>query len=558
MATKEKPISAQKLIEARVNELLGTMGAKGNEIEIARWRALYELLDRLLVVLPVASIGETASCEACGGSGSIPNGNDEMACGTCAGSGRKPHPARPAGDDFSELLAMARVARDSGFPRVNVDPAHVLAMAELAEAAASETRLAKETIVTLEGMLERGERPKPEFPAAAQQAAPIPMYLTCPRCSARHVDEGEFATKPHHTHSCQSCGLTWRPAVCATVGVEFLPGFKNEPARDSERAILVGSRWKGRRDGLTREVLAVEADCVSYVRYSDGSLHCGSLASWHADFEWLSGVGDPAQSPAVEPARTIDPTACYCSEYQSSGCPCLPGKCPNVPKTCELCGVVTTEVGGSSYSCATCKRIVCSHCCSSRDNALVCNECSGTCSCDRRPWNPLHPFLHREDCRFAGGECRGCERPLLKANRNMADGCPCNSPRGINHGLVPPETCTCDNCDPKGSGSSRYGLELTANDRARIDSAHKRVVKKFTDSTVIHAVEGAVLEPGEYVWSWTIASPAFPGGRGHARFKLTSPVHASRFLDGWAWYIHPSPGWISVVRRLDAKEKTGE
>ena len=37
----------------------------------------------------------------------------------------------------------------------------------------------------------------------------------------------EFATKPHHTHSCQECGLTWRPAIGPTVGVQFLPGFKN-------------------------------------------------------------------------------------------------------------------------------------------------------------------------------------------------------------------------------------------------------------------------------------------------------------------------------------------
>jgi hypothetical protein len=57
----------------------------------------------------------------------------------------------------------------------------------------------------------------------------IPMILTCPSCGARHIDEGEFATKPHHTHSCQSCGLTWRPAVVPTVGVRFLPGFKSEP-----------------------------------------------------------------------------------------------------------------------------------------------------------------------------------------------------------------------------------------------------------------------------------------------------------------------------------------
>jgi hypothetical protein len=57
--------------------------------------------------------------------------------------------------------------------------------------------------------------------------APIPMRLTCPECGELHIDEGEFATKPHHTHSCQHCGLTWRPAVVATVGVRFLPGFKS-------------------------------------------------------------------------------------------------------------------------------------------------------------------------------------------------------------------------------------------------------------------------------------------------------------------------------------------
>jgi hypothetical protein len=62
----------------------------------------------------------------------------------------------------------------------------------------------------------------------AELSAPIPMFLTCPICRARHIDEGEFATKPHHTHSCQKCGLTWRPAVSHTVGVRFLPGFKDQ------------------------------------------------------------------------------------------------------------------------------------------------------------------------------------------------------------------------------------------------------------------------------------------------------------------------------------------
>lgn len=59
--------------------------------------------------------------------------------------------------------------------------------------------------------------------------APIPMLLTCPNpdCCKRHIDRGEFATKAHHTHACQECGMVWRPAVEPTVGVQHLPGFKD-------------------------------------------------------------------------------------------------------------------------------------------------------------------------------------------------------------------------------------------------------------------------------------------------------------------------------------------
>lgn len=60
---------------------------------------------------------------------------------------------------------------------------------------------------------------------------PIPMILYCPPppagCGARHIDVGEFATKPHHTHACQHCGAVWRQAIGNTVGVQFLPGFKD-------------------------------------------------------------------------------------------------------------------------------------------------------------------------------------------------------------------------------------------------------------------------------------------------------------------------------------------
>jgi hypothetical protein len=68
------------------------------------------------------------------------------------------------------------------------------------------------------------EQPAP-VPSLPQ---PTPMLLWCPECGNRHVDVGEFATKVHHTHACQSCGMVWRPAIGPTVGVQWLPGFKNE------------------------------------------------------------------------------------------------------------------------------------------------------------------------------------------------------------------------------------------------------------------------------------------------------------------------------------------
>lgn len=57
---------------------------------------------------------------------------------------------------------------------------------------------------------------------------PIQMRLPCPFCHKLHIDDGEFTIKPHHTHACQNCGMVWRPAIINTVGVQFLPGFKNE------------------------------------------------------------------------------------------------------------------------------------------------------------------------------------------------------------------------------------------------------------------------------------------------------------------------------------------
>lgn len=100
-----------------------------------------------------------------------------------------------------------------------------LAAAEEAERAQNAATIdLQERLVRTQGERNHFERKLADVTPAV---APVPMRLNCPDCGELHIDEGEFATKPHHTHSCQHCGLTWRPAVVATVGVQFLPGFKN-------------------------------------------------------------------------------------------------------------------------------------------------------------------------------------------------------------------------------------------------------------------------------------------------------------------------------------------
>lgn len=109
-----------------------------------------------------------------------------------------------------------------------VNETHVAVARELLanDLAASDLPRSRELAARIDALIvARIAEPSPPAPPE-----PIPMVLHCPECRTRHIDEGEFATKVHHTHSCQGCGLTWRPAVVPTVGVQFLPGFKNAAA----------------------------------------------------------------------------------------------------------------------------------------------------------------------------------------------------------------------------------------------------------------------------------------------------------------------------------------
>lgn len=72
------------------------------------------------------------------------------------------------------------------------------------------------------------------------------------------------------------------------------------------------------------------------------------------------------------------------------------------------------------------------------------------------PQCPMQTYASVTDSSRSGPSCRACGTPLLPENIRVADGCPCNSARGVNHGLVPELTCTCVVCDPGQSGSTRY------------------------------------------------------------------------------------------------------
>lgn len=64
------------------------------------------------------------------------------------------------------------------------------------------------------------------------EARAVPMVMYCP-AGHQHIDDGEWAMKPHETHQCQFdlsdahdpfriCGLEWRTADFPTVGIKTL------------------------------------------------------------------------------------------------------------------------------------------------------------------------------------------------------------------------------------------------------------------------------------------------------------------------------------------------
>lgn len=81
--------------------------------------------------------------------------------------------------------------------------------------------------------METGNQKEPHEAAPAGDA-PVPVSICCPECGAQHLDEGEWATRPHKTHRCQSCGHEWRPFPYPTVGIA-----PSQPKGEVEAAVAV-------------------------------------------------------------------------------------------------------------------------------------------------------------------------------------------------------------------------------------------------------------------------------------------------------------------------------
>ncbi len=122
--------------------------------------------------------------------------------------------------------------------------------------------------------------------------------------------------------------------------------------------------------------------------------------------------------------------------------------------------------------------------------------------CGSEPWSGTYEPAAAEQ--RAVRVCRGCGEALDPLKYRNADGCPCNAPRGVNHGIVHQSVCTCAECDPEETGSSR---------------AVKPV--PFGDG-------GWPVLPG---WTWI----------GFLRAEHESGAHIVRALDGrWCWFREPN------------------
>ena len=82
-----------------------------------------------------------------------------------------------------------------------------------------------ELVMSIHAAESRAEAAEREL--AEERASPVLVILFCPLCRKQHIDEGEWAERPHRVHRCvddacgKGCGNEWRASLVPTCGVTY-------------------------------------------------------------------------------------------------------------------------------------------------------------------------------------------------------------------------------------------------------------------------------------------------------------------------------------------------
>ena len=231
---------------------------------------------------------------------------------------------------------------------------------------------------------------------------PIPMVLHCPECRTRHIDEGEFATKAHHTHACQGCGLVWRPAIGPTVGVQFLPKFKNADASSTTPTAAPSS----------------EPTC-GHPFESLRSMYRGRDFDYYVCQLCGAAIGHNPTLPVAEPTadEPQEGSDAKCVDAQQRG---RVKNTDSIPQECDAGGTAhpaapSSEPTPNPYQCTGTIHNTDTRC-NRRDGHLgfhfFCFQCAGICDCQT--------------------PCQGCDEPPCKIgddyHRSIGHACKSCSP----------------------------------------------------------------------------------------------------------------------------------
>ena len=148
----------------------------------------------------------------------------------------------------AEITSAARLLSDAGFSGATLEDRVKAVLRERASLEAENAELVAEInelkrVPCGQGSRGAGEqRRQPSSSGTARRHSALRTDRGCPSCGARHVDAGEFATKPHHTQSAMTAKNRRRKveSVCFVVTGEFVTSH----ARDLVLSDQPSSAWR--------------------------------------------------------------------------------------------------------------------------------------------------------------------------------------------------------------------------------------------------------------------------------------------------------------------------